>query len=120
MTTCFICLTEDLEMNEMKCCRKPCHDKCFQGWMDYNKYSKFNNIILCPCCRTNIRDNLYVPLELHNMPLYFYLDYEKEVNHRDIHAADVFIDSDDDDDSSYTTSENYDDNDDDDDDDTDY
>ena len=90
--------------------------------MNYNKYSKFNNIILCPCCRTNIRDNLYVPLELFNMPLYFYLDYEKEVNHRDLHAADVCIESDeeDDDETSYITSDNYDDNDDNDDDDTDY
>ena len=115
MTTCFICLNEDLEMKELKCCRKTCHDKCFQSWIDHNKFCKFNNIILCPCCRTNIRNDIYIPLELHNMPMYFYLQYEKEVNHRDVYATEVCIedsDSDSDDEERVTSDNDYTDDDD--------
>ena len=111
MPVCFICMGEKvLEMKSMTCCKKYYHRKCFEKWIDYNKYCKFNNIILCPCCRTNIRDNLFVPLELHNMPLYFYLQYEKEVNNNNVNDTEYVVsDSDDDDegtdDSAYTDGE---------------
>ena len=95
---CFICLgNEFIAMKRMACCKKYCHQLCLQKWITYNKYCKYANVILCPCCRTNIRNNLFVPLELYNMPLSFYVQYEKEVNGSTAYDT-VYVDSDEDDD----------------------
>ena len=77
--SCFICLESNYtNMKRLKCCRKCCHAECLQKWLKFNKFNKYQEEeISCPCCRRNIRDNLFKPLELHNMPYTFYMQYDK-------------------------------------------
>ena len=92
-------------MIRFKCCRKYCHVECKQNWLKFNKFNQYQEEeISCPCCRRNIRDTLFKPLDLHNMPYTFYMQYEKQPE------EESDSDSDDDDDD-YVPVEIYDDSD---------
>ena len=106
--SCFICLENNFSnIKRFKCCRKYCHAECLQNWLKFNKYNQYQeDEINCPCCRRNIRDTLFKPLELHNMPYTFYMQYEKQPGEQSD------SDDDDDDDDDYVSVEIYDDSDD--------
>ena len=66
---CFICLETKNTFIKVKCCKKFVHQSCQKKWIQYNKNKKILN---CPCCRKKIKNDIFVPLELHNLPYTFY------------------------------------------------
>ncbi len=66
---CFICLEPNNCTEKMQCCKQYAHKSCMLKWkMNHNK----KHLLKCPCCREIIINDIFIPLELYNLPISFY------------------------------------------------
>lgn len=69
MVECFICLESKNLFKRTQCCKKYVHKSCQDKWMQYYKHK---SILNCPYCRKEVKNHVFIPIELHNLPYTFY------------------------------------------------